>query len=78
MVISFIGDAATNNGYFHEALNMSEIWHLPVVWIIENNLVGMGTRIEDSTGQVELHKRAIAYGMQDGGRVDGQDVVAVT
>ncbi|MBA3869318.1 MAG: pyruvate dehydrogenase (acetyl-transferring) E1 component subunit alpha [Anaerolineae bacterium] len=77
VVVSFIGDAATNNGYFHEALNMSEIWHLPVVWIIENNLVGMGTRIEDSSGQVELHKRSIAYGMQDGGRVDGQDVIAM-
>ena len=77
VVVSFVGDGATNNGYFHEALNMSEIWHLPLVWIIENNLVGMGTRIEDSSGQVELHKRAIAYGMKDGGRVDGQDVIAV-
>lgn len=77
VVISFIGDGATNNGYFHESLNMSQIWDLPVIWIIENNLVGMGTRIEDSSGQVELHKRAIAYGMKDGGRVDGQDVIAV-
>ena len=77
VVVSFIGDAATNNGYFHESLNMSQIWDLPVVWIIENNLVGMGTRIEDSSGQIELHKRAVAYGMQDGGRVDGQDVIAV-
>ncbi len=77
VVISFIGDGATNNGYFHESLNMSQIWDLPVVWIIENNLVGMGTRIEDSSGQVELHKRAIGYGMKDAGRVDGQDVLAV-
>jgi len=77
VVVSFIGDGATNNGYFHESLNMSQIWDLPVIWIIENNLVGMGTRIEDSSGQVELHKRAIAYGMKDGGRVDGQDVIAV-
>jgi pyruvate dehydrogenase E1 component alpha subunit len=77
VVISFVGDGATNNGYFHEALNMSEIWHLPLVWIIENNLVGMGTRVEDASGQPELHKRAIAYGMKDGGRVDGQDVIAV-
>jgi len=77
VVISFIGDGATNNGYFHEALNMSQIWDLPVVWIIENNLVGMGTRIEDSSGQTELHKRAIAYNMKDAGRVDGQDVIKV-
>jgi len=77
VVISFIGDGATNNGYFHEALNMSAIWDLPVVWIIENNLVGMGTRIEDSSGQIELHKRAVAYNMKDMGRVNGQDVIEV-
>lgn len=77
VVISFVGDGATNNGYFHESLNMSQIWNLPVIWIIENNLVGMGTAIEDSSGQTELHKRAIAYGMKDMGRVDGQNVVEV-
>jgi pyruvate dehydrogenase E1 component alpha subunit len=77
VVVSTIGDGATNNGYFHEGLNMSQIWDLPNIWIIENNLVGMGTRIEDSSGQTELHKRAIAYGMKDMGRVDGQDVFAV-
>ncbi len=77
VTLSFIGDGATNNGYFHEALNMSAVWDLPVVWVIENNLVGMGTRIEDSSGQPELHKRAIAYGMKDMGRVDGQNVMEV-
>jgi pyruvate dehydrogenase E1 component alpha subunit len=77
VVLCFVGDGATNNGYFHESLNMSQIWHLPVVWVIENNLVGMGTRVEDASGQPELHKRAIAYNMKDMGRVDGQDVVAV-
>jgi pyruvate dehydrogenase E1 component alpha subunit len=77
VVISFVGDGATNNGYFHESLNMSAIWDLPVIWIIENNLVGMGTRVEDASGQPELHKRGIAYGMKDLGRVDGQDVIAV-
>lgn len=77
VVLCFIGDGATNNGYFHESLNLSEIWHLPVVWIIENNLVGMGTRIEDSSGQPELHKRAIAYGMKDLGRVNGQNVIEI-
>lgn len=77
VVISFIGDGATNNGYFHESLNITQIWDLPVIWIIENNFVGMGTRIDDASGQTELHKRAIAYGMKDLGRVDGQDVIAV-
>jgi pyruvate dehydrogenase E1 component alpha subunit len=75
VVISFIGDGATNNGYFHEALNMAALWDLPVVWIIENNGVGMGTLVKDASAQVELHKRAIAYDMKDMGRVDGQDVL---
>ncbi len=77
VVLSFIGDGATNNGYFHEALNLSQVWDLPVVWVIENNFVGMGTRVEDASGQPELHKRAIAYGMKDMGRIDGQNVVEV-
>lgn len=77
VTISFIGDGATNNGYFHEALNLSAIWDCPVVWVIENNFVGMGTRVEDAAGQIELHKRAVAYGMKDFGRVNAQDVVEV-
>ncbi len=72
-----MGDGSTNNGYFHESLNLSAVWNLPVVWIIENNFIGMGTRIEDSSGQPELVKRAIAYGMKEGGRVDGQNVLEV-
>jgi pyruvate dehydrogenase E1 component alpha subunit len=77
VTLCFIGDGATNNGYFHEALNMSAVWNLPVIWLIENNLYGMGTSVEDASGQVELHKRAVAYGMEDGGRIDGMDVTVV-
>lgn len=77
VMVSFIGDGATNNGYFHEAVNMSGAWKLPVVWIIENNLVAMGTRIEDSTAQTNLHTRALGYGIKDGGRIDGQDILKV-
>lgn len=77
VVLCFVGDGATNNGYFHEALNLAALWDLPVVWLIENNLVGMGTRVEDASAQPELHKRAVAYNMKDLGRVDGQDVIAV-
>lgn len=77
VMISFIGDGATNNGYFHEAVNMSGAWKLPVIWIIENNLVAMGTRIEDSTAQTNLHTRALGYGIRDGGRIDGQDILKV-
>lgn len=77
VTMCYIGDGATNNGYFHEAVNMSAVYDLPVVWIIENNFIGMGTRIEDSSGQVKLHKRAESYGIRDMGRVNAQDVLEV-
>ena len=77
VVLCFIGDGATNNGYFHESLNLSAVWDLPVVWLIENNFWGMGTSVEKSSGQPELVKRAIAYGMKEGPRIDGQNVIEV-
>lgn len=77
VVLCFVGDGSSNNGYFHEALNLSAVWQLPVVWLIENNLYGMGTHIREASGQPLLHRRAEAYGMLDAGRIDGQDVVAV-
>ncbi|MBC7810410.1 MAG: pyruvate dehydrogenase (acetyl-transferring) E1 component subunit alpha [Burkholderiales bacterium] len=77
VVLCFLGDGASNNGYFHESLNLSAVWDLPVVWLVENNLYGMGTPVEAASGQPEMSKRAIAYGMQERPRVDGQDVVAV-
>ena len=77
VVLCFVGDGATNNGYFHESLNMSAVWDLPVVWIIENNGYGMGTPVEDASGQPELHRRAESYGIRDMGRIDGQNVLEV-
>jgi pyruvate dehydrogenase E1 component alpha subunit len=77
VVICFVGDGATNNGYFHESVNLSAVWDLPVIWIIENNLYGMGTPVEVASGQTELHKRAVAYNIKDLGRIDGQNVVEV-
>lgn len=76
-VLCFMGDGSTNIGYFHESLNLSAVWDLPVVWLIENNQYGMGTAVERASGQVELVKRAIGYGMKEGPRVDGMDVLAV-
>ena len=77
VVISFIGDGATNNGYFHEALNLAGVWDLPIVWIIENNGYGMGTEIERAAGNVMLHERANSYGIKDFGRCDGQNILEV-
>jgi pyruvate dehydrogenase E1 component alpha subunit len=77
VVLCYVGDGATNNGYFHEAVNLAGVWKLPVVWLIENNLYGMGTRVEDASGQTQLVKRAIAYGIKEGPRIDGQDIFEV-
>ena len=77
VVLSFVGDGATNNGYFHESANLSAVWELPVVWLIESNFYGMGTSIEDASGQPELYRRAEAYGMKTLGQVDGQNVIEV-
>ena len=75
--ISFVGDGATNNGYFHESLNIAGLWDLPVIWLIENNGYGMGTETDRASGNPILHERAIGYGIKDFGRVDGQDLLAM-
>lgn len=83
VVVAFMGDGSTNIGYFHEALNLSAVWNLPVVWLIENNQYGMGTAVHRASGAKELHRRALAYssedgsGMKQGPRIDGMDVLAV-
>ncbi len=77
VTMTYVGDGATNNGYFHESLNMSAIWQLPVIWVIENNGYGMGTEVHRASGQVELHRKAEAYGIKSFGQVDAQDVLEV-
>jgi len=84
VVLCLMGDGATNIGYFHEALNLSAVWDLPVVWLIENNQYGMGTAVARASGAVELVNKARAYccgpdgrGMKEGPRIDGMDVLAV-
>ena len=74
--VCYLGDAATNQGQFHEALNMAATWDLPVLYIIENNKYGMGTDIKRTTSVDHLWKRALAYDM-DHSDVDGMDAVAV-
>lgn len=72
--LCYLGDAAINQGQFHEALNMAAIWNLPVVFIIENNLYGMGTAISRTCTLKSLADRAKGYAM-DQAVVDGFDVV---
>lgn len=72
----FLGDAANNQGTFHESMNMAKLWELPVLFVCENNLYGIGTRIDRSTAVVEQYKRAAAYDIP-AAQVDGQDIEAV-
>lgn len=78
IVVCYLGDAAMNQGQVFEALNMAALWKLPVLFVIENNLYGMGTHISRTTtiGATSLYKRALAFDM-DHSQVDGQNVRAV-
>lgn len=75
-VLCQLGDGATNTGAFHEALNLAEIWNLPIVFQVINNHYGMGTSVEQASAEPEQFKRAAAFRMH-GERVDGNDVEAV-
>ena len=70
------GDAATNIGAFHEALNMAQIWKLPVIFVCQNNLYGEHTPVALSTGCAEIVDRAAAYGIR-GVQVNGNDAFAM-
>jgi pyruvate dehydrogenase E1 component alpha subunit len=70
------GDASTNIGAFHEALNMAQIWKLPVIFLCQNNLYGEHTPQAMSTGCAELIDRAPAYGIR-GVQVNGNDAFAM-
>lgn len=75
-IVCFMGEAAVNNGAFHEALNMAGLWKLPVIYVIENNKYGMGTAVERASSIKDMYKRGETYSIVSG-EVDGQDVMAV-
>lgn len=74
--ICFLGDAANNQGTFHETLNMAKLWDLPVLFVCENNLYGIGTRIDRSTAVVDQYKRVSGYNIPSA-QEDGQDIEKV-
>jgi pyruvate dehydrogenase E1 component alpha subunit len=76
VTLSFLGESATNEGTFHESLNMASAWKLPVVYIIENNLYGISVAIDRVTNVQDLSVRAKAYGI-NGVTIDGNDVLKV-
>ncbi len=76
VTLCFFGEAAVNQGIFHESLNMAELWDLPVIFICENNRYGMGTSQERAMSISSIAKKAEGYAME-GEFVDGMDVMAV-
>lgn len=76
VTICMFGDGATNIGYFHEALNLSKVWNLPVLWVCENNQYGMGTSVERASAVSEIRQKAEGYNMKND-QVDGMDIMKV-
>ncbi len=76
VTICMFGDGATNIGYFHEALNLSKVWNLSVLWVCENNHYGMGTSVERASAVSEIRQKAEGY-LIPNDCVDGMDVIKV-
>jgi pyruvate dehydrogenase E1 component alpha subunit len=76
VTVCMFGDGASNTGNFGETMNLAALWKLPVLFLVENNLYGMGTAVERHSAQTDLSKKAEGYGIP-GTRVDGMDVIAV-
>jgi pyruvate dehydrogenase E1 component alpha subunit len=77
IAVCFFGDGAINQGEFHETMNLASVWKLPVLFFLENNSYGMGTRIEKAySGGPLVHTVADRYQISNS-RVDGMDVLAV-
>ena len=74
--VSFFGDGASNEGTFHESLNLAAVWKLPVIFVCENNLYGISVPTWQSTSVKDISVRAAAYGIP-GITVDGNDVEAI-
>nr|WP_276008912.1 thiamine pyrophosphate-dependent dehydrogenase E1 component subunit alpha [Aequitasia blattaphilus] len=76
VTVCFFGDSASNEGTFHESINMAAAWDLPIVFVVENNLYGISVDIRRVTKEHHIAKRAAGYGI-DGFTIDGNDVFKV-
>jgi pyruvate dehydrogenase E1 component alpha subunit len=76
LTICMFGDGATNIGFFHEALNLSKVWNLPVLWVCENNQYGMGTAVERASATKEMRQKAEGYNMPND-KIDGMNLMKV-
>ena len=75
-VLCELGDGAVNMGAWHESLNLAALWELPIVYLVVNNVYGMGTSVSRASAEPDLFKRAASYRMASE-RVDGDDIEAV-
>jgi len=76
VTVCVFGDGASNTGNFGETMNLAALWKLPILFLVENNLYGMGTSVERHSAQTDLSKKAEGYGVP-GRRIDGMDLLAV-
>ncbi len=76
IAVCFFGDGASNQGAFHESLNMASVWGLPILYVCENNMYGMSTRFSMVSKYEDVAKRACAYGIEST-IVDGMDIEKV-
>ncbi|MEN3040643.1 MAG: dehydrogenase E1 component subunit alpha/beta [Bacteroidia bacterium] len=76
IALAFIGDGGTSEGDFHEALNVASVWHLPVLFLIENNGYGLSTPTNEQYACASLSDRAIGYGIE-GYTIQGNNVLEV-
>jgi pyruvate dehydrogenase E1 component alpha subunit len=76
VVVCFFGDGATNQGTFHESLNLAALWKLPVIFVCENNLYALSTPIREAVSISRISDRATAYGIP-GMSIDGNDILEV-
>ena len=76
VAVAFFGDGASNQGTFHESINIAAVWKLPCIYVVENNQFGMTVPVWQSTSVEDISVRGAAYGIP-GETVDGNDVIAV-
>jgi pyruvate dehydrogenase E1 component alpha subunit len=76
VTVSFFGDGATNEGSFHESVNLASVWKLPVIFVCTNNLYGMSTHVNRAMNIEDISVRAQAYGIK-GIALDGNDVLTI-
>jgi pyruvate dehydrogenase E1 component alpha subunit len=76
VIACYFGDGAVPEGEFHEAMNLTSLWKLPVIFVCENNRYAMGTSLERALAETEIYKFGRSYNMP-GETVDGMDVVAI-